>query len=92
MLSGILKKDFKGIYFSLFYDPYFNNLRCKLSSMSCQDQYSTNTVQKPGGNTKNKSQPCDTEEILTWQITGIAKMNALKEIRDKNRPKNVNNK
>ena len=60
--------------------------------MSCQDQCGINTVQKPGGNTKNKSQPCTTEENVTWQITGMAKMNALKEIRDRNRLKKVNDK
>ena len=60
--------------------------------MSCQDQCGTNTVHNSGDNTKNKSQPCDIEEIVTWQITGMAKMNALKEIRDRNTPKKVNNK
>lgn len=45
--------------------------------MSCQDQCRTNAVQKPGGNTKNKSQTGITEENVTWQITGITKMNAL---------------
>ena len=60
--------------------------------MSCQDQCGINAVQKPGGNTKNKSQSCDTEENVTWQITGMAKMNVLKERRDKSRPKKVNSK
>ena len=58
--------------------------------MSCQEQCGINAVQKPGSNTKNKSQPCDTEENVTWQVTEMAKMNALKEIRDRNRPKKVN--
>ena len=59
--------------------------------MSCQDQCGTNAVQKPRGNTKN-SQPYEPEKIVNWQITRMAKMNALKEIRDRNRPKKVNNK
>ena len=51
--------------------------------MSCQDQCRTNAVQKPGGNTKSKSQPGITEENVTWQMTGIAKMNALKKLESK---------
>ena len=47
---------------------------------------------KTRGHTKNKSQSCDTEEIVTWKITGMKKMSALKKIRDRNRPKKVNNK
>ena len=44
-----------------------------------------------GTSQKNKSQSCDTEENVTRQITGMAKMKALKEIRNRNRPKKVNN-
>ena len=60
--------------------------------MSFQDQCSTNWVKKSGGNTENKSQPCNTEQNVSWQITGTAKMNALKESRDRYRPKTVNKK
>ena len=67
-------------------------LTCKLISI-CHPKTKVAQMQfKNQGVTQKTSQPCDTEEIVSWQITGMAKMNALKEIRDIIRPKKVNNK
>ena len=47
---------------------------------------------KTRGQHKKEKSPCDTEENVPWEITKMAKKNALKKIRDRNRPKKVNNK
>ena len=84
MFSGMLRQDFKGINFSFFFDPYFDNFPCKLIRI-CHANVACGTVaqmqfkrpmwhkcsSKPGGNIKNKSQSCNNKEIVTWQITGI---------------------
>ena len=47
--------------------------------MSCQTTVAQTQFKDQGLTQKNKSQPLDTEEIVTWKIPGMGKMNVLKK-------------